>query len=148
MFYSLQNTKLPLKISIIAVVVNTVGAIALAPILSNGGIALASSLSVFVQTVLLFIALRGQLGNLGLKKILLPMTKMAVAAVVMGGYCYGIARWTHFLSIPKAWDRVIILTAIILPAIFIYAGMSRILGLEELHKIMSILRRKFKAKAA
>ncbi|OGG90599.1 murein biosynthesis integral membrane protein MurJ [Candidatus Kuenenbacteria bacterium RIFCSPLOWO2_12_FULL_42_13] len=85
-FYALQNTKMPVIISLIAVAINIVGAVILAPIMGVMGLALAFSISSIVNLVLLAAMLRHKLGYLDEKKIFISILKIVVAT--LGGLTF------------------------------------------------------------
>lgn len=82
-FYSLQDTKTPVRNATISVVINIVFSIILVNIMGIGGLALASSISATVTTMLLLISLRKKIGKIGFSYILKTFTKGAIASIVM-----------------------------------------------------------------
>ena len=82
-FYSLQDTKTPVRNATISVVINIVFSIILVNIMGIGGLALASSISATVTTMLLLISLRKKIGKIGFSYILKTFIKGAIASIVM-----------------------------------------------------------------
>lgn len=82
-FYSLQDTKTPVRNATISVVINIVFSIILVNIMGIGGLALASSISTTVTTMLLLISLRKKIGKIGFSYILKTFIKGAIASIVM-----------------------------------------------------------------
>ena len=80
-FYSLQDTKTPVRNATISVVINIVFSIILVNIMGIGGLALASSISATVTTMLLLISLRKKIGKIGFSYILKTFIKGAVSYV-------------------------------------------------------------------
>lgn len=77
-FYSLQDTKTPVKVAFLALLVNAgFGVILMIP-LKHGGLALATSLAAGLNFTLLVILLKRKLGRIGGKKILLSFLKISV----------------------------------------------------------------------
>tara|TARA_B100000214_G_scaffold175236_1_gene126010 strand:+ start:1605 stop:3128 length:1524 start_codon:yes stop_codon:yes gene_type:complete len=90
-FFALQMTKTPMINSIIAVFFNIVFSLILIKTMQHEGLALASSLSITIMSLLMFYSLRKRLGNMNYKKIIITGTKVIVASSIMGyvsGYCY------------------------------------------------------------
>ncbi len=90
-FYSLHDTKTPMINATIAVGLNLGLNIVLSKSLGIGGIALATSISAVMCTILLLFSLRTKIGSLGLKNITLSFVKILVASLVMGliaNLCY------------------------------------------------------------
>lgn len=83
-FYSLQDTKTPAINAAIAVVINIVLNIILSRYMGIGGLALATSISAIVCTLLLFISLRKKIGPFGFKDISVSFMKIILASIVMG----------------------------------------------------------------
>lgn len=83
-FYSLQDTKTPVKNAAISVVVNVILSIVLVKLMGIGGLALASSISAIVTTILLVISLRKKIGKLGFKYIIMAFIKVFIASLIMG----------------------------------------------------------------
>lgn len=83
-FYSLQDTKTPMKNAAIAMLMNIVLNIILSKFLGIGGLALATSLSAIVCTVLLFISLRKKIGSFDMKNISISFAKILIASFIMG----------------------------------------------------------------
>lgn len=83
-FYSLQDTKTPVKNATISVVINVVFSIVLVRYMGIGGLALASSISAILTTMLLFISLRKKIGKLGFKNIFITFIKVSIASIIMG----------------------------------------------------------------
>ena len=83
-FYSLQDTKTPVKNASISVVINIVLSIALVKLMGIGGLALANSIAAIVTACLLFMSLRKKIGKLGFKSMAITFTKVTVASLIMG----------------------------------------------------------------
>ncbi|NMA73510.1 MAG: murein biosynthesis integral membrane protein MurJ [Bacteroidales bacterium] len=83
-FYALQDTKTPMINATIAVIINIILNIILSRYLGIGGLALATSISAILGTVLLFMALRKKIGGFGLREISKSFIKISLASIVMG----------------------------------------------------------------
>lgn len=82
-FYSLQDTKTPVRNATISVVINIVFSIILVDTMGIGGLALSSSISATVTTVLLLISLRKKIGKIGFSYILKTFIKVTIASIIM-----------------------------------------------------------------
>ncbi len=80
-FYAFQNTKIPVLISLISIIVNITGSIILAPRWGVLGLVAAFSLANILQVVLLLIVLHYKVGHLDEEKILLSLFKVMVATL-------------------------------------------------------------------
>lgn len=83
-FYSLKDTKTPVKIALAVLILNIILNIVLMYPLKVGGLALATSISSAVNFILLFYLLRKKIGPLGGFKILKSFGRITLAGVVMG----------------------------------------------------------------
>lgn len=89
-FYALKDTKTPVVASLMVVTLNiglSVYAIKILR-LDVWSIGLANSISAVTSAVLLFWALHFKVGKFDLKTVLIPLTKMLMATVIMGGALY------------------------------------------------------------
>ena len=87
-YYSLQDTKTPMINGIIAVVINLVLNLVLIGPMAHGGLALATSISATVTTIMLFVSLRKKIGPIGLFEYLLCFVKTLAASLCMGIVVY------------------------------------------------------------
>jgi len=95
-FYSLQDTRTPVKAAILALVANALLGVGLMGPLKHGGLALATSLSAGANFAVLCILLRRRIGPLGARRILRSFAKNLAASALMGAAAYAIssqARW-------------------------------------------------------
>jgi putative peptidoglycan lipid II flippase len=91
-YYSLQDTRTPVRYAIVALVVNIVFSVALMGPLRHVGLALANSLAAVANMGLLLYSLRVRLGRLGLRRIILSVGKTALASAGMAAVIIGVAR--------------------------------------------------------
>lgn len=80
-FYAFQNTKIPVLISLISIIVNIVGSIILAPRWGILGLVAAFSAANILQIILLLIVLHYKIGHLDEKRIALTLFKVVVATL-------------------------------------------------------------------
>lgn len=82
-FYSLQDTKTPMINATIGVIINIVFNLTLSRFMGINGLALATSISALVTTVLLFLSIRKRIGPFGFKKTSLSILKVLIASSLM-----------------------------------------------------------------
>lgn len=89
-FYALKDTKTPVVVSILVVVLNIVLSIYFIHFLKLGvwGIGLANSIAAVTSGILLFWTLHFKVGKFNLKQVLVPLAKMLMATVIMGVALY------------------------------------------------------------
>ena len=83
-FYSLQDTKTPVKNAMAAVFIDIIFSIILIKKMGIGGLALSSSISVIFGAILLIISLRRKVGRLGIKSSINTFLKTLIASMIMG----------------------------------------------------------------
>lgn len=89
-FYSLQDTRTPVIISITAVLVNLAFSLALIGPLKHGGLALANSIAALTGTTLLIIFLNRRVKGLWIPEMWRFLALVAAAAAAMGGAVQGL----------------------------------------------------------
>lgn len=87
-FYSLKDTKTPMKNGVIAMLMNIVLNIILVKYLKLAGLALATSISSIICILLLFKALNNKIGYFGQDKIIKTTLKSMISAIMMGIVVY------------------------------------------------------------
>ncbi len=83
-FYSMQDTRSPVKIAAVAMLTNIILSLALMGPMRHNGLAFANAMASSVNFLLLFYFLRKKLGGLGTKRIALSFIKTFSASAVMG----------------------------------------------------------------
>ncbi len=89
-FYALKDTKTPVLVSLVVVVLNIILSVYFIVILKLDvwSIGLANSIAAILSAVLLFWALHFKVGKFNLNKILIPFLKMIMATIIMGVALY------------------------------------------------------------
>ncbi|MCE5194879.1 MAG: murein biosynthesis integral membrane protein MurJ [Nitrospiraceae bacterium] len=83
-FYSMQDTRTPVKIAVVGMITNIIMSLVLMGPLKHSGLALANTIAASVNFVLLFYFLRRKLNRLGAGRIIKSFLKISCAAAVMG----------------------------------------------------------------
>ena len=147
-FYSLQDTKTPVKIGLVAVAANIILNILLMGPLQHGGLALGASLSAILNFSLLLIILRRRIGKVDGRRILRSHLKVIFAS-------FSVIFPSVWLSHRTIWSeggfwevKTLLLTLTILISAALYFGVQWVLKSEELHFITGLVKgRIFKVKA-
>jgi putative peptidoglycan lipid II flippase len=92
-FYSLQDTKTPVKTAVVSLLTNIVLSLLLMGPMLHGGLALATSLASGVNLTLLILALRRRLGRIGARSILQSVFRSAACAAIMGAVIGLAGHW-------------------------------------------------------
>ena len=116
-YYSFQDTRTPMVNGVIAVGVNLVFNLILIRWMQHSGLALATSISATVTTILLFLSLRKKIGPIGLTKYLISFLKTLTAALIMGIVVYLIYyRVGMMLPISKIVQMIMLLVSVVVGA--------------------------------
>jgi putative peptidoglycan lipid II flippase len=83
-FYSLRDTKTPVRCTVVVVLANIVLNILLSRVMGIPGLALATSISGILGALVMSIYLRRRIGSFGLRTISLSFFKICIASLVMG----------------------------------------------------------------
>ena len=92
-FYAHQDTKTPVRMSIVSLLINIIGSVILGHYMGILGLALSFSLSNLVNMALLILVLRRRFGNLDDKKIINSTARILLASILMGGVIWLIKRF-------------------------------------------------------
>lgn len=87
-FYALEDTKTPVKISLLAIALNIAGSLLLSRVFGVEGLAIAFSLSAIFNMLVLLFVLRLRLGNLDDQKIINSVLLTAFNSLIMGAAVY------------------------------------------------------------
>lgn len=141
-FFAFEDTRTPVKIGMVSVLLNIILSLVLMGPLAHGGLALATSVASMINFLLLAAALRTKLGSLGGKKIIESLARSVLCSLVMGGCLLWV---TEFLNTAEPAGQIrllgIIAGAIIL-GICVYAMTARLLKCHELEDIMNLFQKK------
>lgn len=142
MFYALQDTKTPVKMAVISIVVNVVMGIALMGPLKHGGLALATSLASIVNLLLLIWALRRKIGMLGWRQIMASAARSVVNALLMGLVVWGMSALIIPRDNPATLQLLIGVAGAIGAGVASYACLEYISGSQELDRLINALRKR------
>jgi putative peptidoglycan lipid II flippase len=112
-FYSLQDTKTPLKTAFLSVFINLFFCFTLTGPLRHGGLALALVLSTSVNFLILFLLLKRKLGRVDGRNIALSFMKTVIASLIMGATGWFIVRADLWQESGRILEKTGILTGVI-----------------------------------
>ncbi len=132
--YAWQDTRTPVRVATICLIINVVGNVILMFPLKIGGIALASSISSAANVFLLVSALKGKVGSMRieLKQFFMSLTwpLAAMTAVLIA---------SHYVQGPVMIKTIVVLIL----AIAAYIGVSILTKVHEVHYILDLMKKKF-----
>ena len=127
-FYALKDTKTSMINGAVAVVINIIISVSLVPYLGIGGIALGTSVSGIVGTILLFFALRKKIGGFKCGQIILVFLKSSAAGAVMAAA----VKYLYSILYDKTASNTFSLFSSILTGCLIYFIILLFMKIEEI----------------
>ncbi len=138
-FYSLQDTKTPVKVGFIAVIANLILNVTLMVPLKHGGLALATSLSAILNFFLLLLILRKRIGRVDGKRIFNSHVKVILATSCL----LPISLWVNHQAMwltPGNWTvKAATLTIAIFLSTAAYFAIQALLKSEEFYFILNLI---------
>lgn len=148
-FYSLQDTKTPVKIGFVTVVLNFLLSVAFLRLtnLGAGGLAFAYSLSSIFNMALAMGVLGKRLGGLMDPRLWSTVVKSAIASVFMGvGADHTASLLASYLPLSSKLGQAIQTFAAIGVGVAVYLALSLLFKMEESHYFLGLLKRKLRAR--
>ncbi|MHA6261265.1 murein biosynthesis integral membrane protein MurJ [Sporosarcina sp. CAU 1771] len=136
-FYAMQDTKTPMINATIGVVLNIILNIILSRYLGIGGIALATSISAFATTGLMFISLKKKIGSFENKQIISPLVKIIIASLVMGL----LAKLTFNYLAANIGQNLSVTISIVIGALA-YFLLIYLMGVQDIIVIVNVIKKK------
>lgn len=137
-FYSLRDSRTPVTVSVISVLVNLGINLALVRVMGYRGLALGTALAALFNAAALLWLLRRRLHGIDGRRVSISFGKILVASAAMGVAAYGSVTW---LAAAWAGDdllrRGVRLAAGILFAIVVLVGAARLLRIEEFQEALA-----------
>ena len=143
-FYSLQDTRTPLKIGLFCLVANVVFIAILIHPLKHGGLALATSLSSTLNLILLFWKLNSKIGKIDMRKNIKSLLRDVFCSLPMGVAAYLICSVGNWSTTGNIWEKVLLLLIGIVIGLGIYLGCSYWVKSEEMLFLLKMIRRRRK----
>ncbi len=119
-FYSLQDTRSPMKAAIVALVVNAAFSVALMFPLKHGGIALATSIASAVNVGMLWVILKRRIGTVLDSEFYLSLGKTLLASLVMWGMILAIGSFYPWRASGPFATRLIYLVLCVVGGAFAF----------------------------
>lgn len=141
-FYSMQDTKTPVKVAALSISANIIFSMLLMGPLKHGGLALANSIGSAINFTVLFIALIRKLGHIGIKEIIKSLVKTSSASVIMGIIGYTILNSSLWQNTHQLLYKAALLGITIAICITIYLLLLKLMKSEELTYMIGIIKRK------
>lgn len=138
-FYAMQDTKTPVINSSIGMIINIVLNLILSRVMGIGGIALATSISAVITTVLLYFSLTKKIGVLSYKEISGKTVKIAMSSVVI---CVLAVIVFNFLTIYVTSNLALMIAIVV--SIVVYFPLLIVLRIEDVTSFAKLIKNKVK----
>ncbi|MEK6527624.1 MAG: lipid II flippase MurJ, partial [Nitrospirota bacterium] len=139
-FYSMQDTKTPMKIGMATLIINIILSFLLLKPMKHSGLALAYAVASTVNFSLLFIMLREKLGRVDGKNIISSFLKISTASLIMGFIARLIIRGDMWIESGKTIHKAGILGGVIALCFALYLLIMYLLRSEELKQIIKMIK--------
>ena len=142
-FYALDEVRVPVAGSILAMAANVALNLVLYPVLGYRGVALGTSLAAWANFAVLAIAWRRRHGGLGGGGVYRQLGRVLAASSVLAVVCWGAAGWlAPHLPVQGLARQILLALLPIAAGAAAYFAAARFLGVRELSEIASALRRR------
>lgn len=141
-FYSMQDTKTPVKVAVIALLTNIIISLILIKPLKHSGLAFAHAIASSVNFILLFYLLRKKLHRIGARKIMMSFLKIITSSLIMGVAGWFLLRGAIWKEGGKIIEKAYYLSGTMMVCVIIYFFMSYLLKSEELGYVFDMMKRK------
>ena len=140
-FYSMQDTKTPVKVAALSITANILFSMILMGPLKHGGLALANSIGSAINFTVLFIALTRKLDRIGTKGIIISLVKTLSASIIMGIISYTILHSPLWQNTHQLLYKSLLLLVTIGVCIAIYFFLLKLMKSEELTYMIRLIKR-------
>ena len=130
-FYALQDTRTPVKIAVVALVVNVVMGVALMFPMRHSGLALATSIASAVNIIALTVILRKKVGRFLQKDFWTSVLRTVLSSGVMGLAIAAVNKALGWDSADSFSERLLFLVVAITVGLAVFALSSFLLGSSE-----------------
>lgn len=146
-FYSMQDTKTPVKIAFVAFLFNLFFSLLLMKPLKHSGLALATSLSSYANMILLFRVLKKRVGQTHLSGTLIAyIIKIILASAAMGFVALWISMSGDWEIAGMTANKINTLASSILVSAAVFFAISYVLGIQEMKMILGVVKDKIRGK--
>ena len=136
-FYSLQDARTPVVVSVISIVANLVLNLALNAAMGFRGLALGTAIAANLNSGLLLFLLARRIGGIDGRRIWLSFAKILAASAIMGAATYFAEAWlADLFASGSLVDRVIRVGGAIAAGLATLALSAWALGIQEFHAAM------------
>jgi len=141
-FYSTKDTKTPVIVASISLVINIVLNIVFLQVffkqVQNGGPALATALATFFDFFALLIIFRLRYGSMGVLETMRSFAKISLCAGIMGVGCWFGNHYTEFTMHSRFLVQLVVFTGLITGATVLYLALAWVFRCREIEEVYGI----------
>lgn len=141
-FYAMHDTKTPVWGALSALVTNGTLNFALMPFFGAFGIALATSISAYVNALVIAMLLRRRIGRLGFREFTKKALRIALASIVMAVLVWLAYHWLITIIGYGLIEKIIGVVVCTGLGVALFLAFSKLLGITEVNDIISRLFRR------
>ena len=145
-FYSTRDTKTPVIIASISLVINIILNVVFLEMffnkVKNGGPALATAIACFFDFFALFIIFRMRYGPLGTMEVLRSFAKVSLCSGIMGVGCWFANKYTAFTMHSRFLIQLLVFSALIAGATALYLALAWLFRCHEIQEVYGIATRR------
>jgi putative peptidoglycan lipid II flippase len=143
-FYSMQDTRTPVKVALGALTVNVIFSVILMKPLQHSGLALANSLASMVNFTVLFLFLKRKLQGVDSKRIARSFLKTTCASSLMGIFGWFLIHGEQWHMHGRTLIKVFYLSGTIALSVAVYIFLSYAFRNEELNYVVEMVKQKLR----
>jgi len=143
-FYSMQDTKTPVKIAVVNATSNLILSVILMKFLQHSGLAFANSLASGISFFLLFYFLRKKLRRVDATRIIKSFIKISIASVIMGVAGWFLLHGELWTQSSRTLEKAGYLSVTIIICLGLYLFVSYLLKNEELEYVIGLAKKKIR----
>lgn len=142
-FYSLQDTKTPVKVGALCMVLNIVCNLIFMQFFKEAGLALATALSSTCNFILLMVLLKKKIGSFGELHICLSFMRISFLSVIMGFVAWLVFPYCLFsFSEHNSLELFVQVMITISVSVLSYAVIGLLLRIPEMHRLVYLMLKK------
>jgi len=146
-FYSMQDTKTPVKIAVVNAASNLILSVILMRFLQHSGLAFANSLASGISFFLLFYFLRRKLRRVDATRIVKSFIKICIASVIMGAAGRFLLHGEIWRETGRSLEKAGYLSGVIILCAGLYFFVSYLLKSEEMEYVVGLARKKIRERS-
>src|SRR5208283_2428242 len=139
-FYAMQDTRTPVRVAVMAVIINILLSLVLMSPMRHKGLAFANAIASMCNFTMLFYFLRKRLGGLGTRRIVISFAKTLLASTIMGFVGWFTLKGEPWTLSGNTLHKAVYLSATVVMCAITYMFVSYLLKSDE----MSYMIRKVK----